>query len=63
MLTPSKEHDNAYVRSGAAGALAEAVDHLPQTIGTVLTRLEGVYHEKVELLEHVFYSGTNHSSG
>ena len=40
-------HDNAYVRTSTAAAIAEAVELWPQTIQTTLTTLEDYYREKV----------------
>ena len=47
-LTHCIEHENAYVRAGAAAALSEAVtEHWPQTISQVVGALQECYREKV----------------
>jgi hypothetical protein len=40
-------HDNAYVRSSVAAAIAEAVELLPQTTETTISTLCEYYREKV----------------
>ncbi|KAG6884723.1 hypothetical protein C0993_008704 [Termitomyces sp. T159_Od127] len=39
-------HNNAYVRSSTASAIAEGIEHWPQSIQTVLEVLEDFYREK-----------------
>ncbi|KAG5642517.1 hypothetical protein DXG03_002618 [Asterophora parasitica] len=39
-------HDNAYVRSGTAAAIAESVEHWPQTIQKSVLVLQDFYREK-----------------
>jgi hypothetical protein len=41
------EHDNAYVRTGATAAIADAVEYWPQAIHNTLAHLYVFYHEKV----------------
>lgn len=47
VLTFSPEHENAYVRSSTASAIAEAVEHWPQSITSTLSELQDFYREKV----------------
>ena len=47
MTDISEEHENAYVRSSAAAALADAVELWPQTVTSTLQHLEEFYREKV----------------
>ena len=45
------EHENAYVRSSTAAALAEAViDYWPATVSVVLSTLQEFYREKVRAM-------------
>ncbi len=41
------EHDNAYVRSSAAVAFTEAVEHWPSSVIETIHALLHLYHEKV----------------
>ena len=41
------EHDNAYVRSSAAAAFVECLEHWPQSIDETLDALEDLYRDKV----------------
>jgi hypothetical protein len=43
----SIEHDNAYVRSTAAAAFTEAVEHWPVSVTETIYALLQLYHEKV----------------
>jgi hypothetical protein len=45
----SSGHDNAYVRSSLADAIAEGVEHWPQVIGQTVHVLQGYYRDKVGL--------------
>ncbi|OCH93463.1 ARM repeat-containing protein [Obba rivulosa] len=50
-MLPFLDHSNAYVRSSAAAALAEAIiEHWPQSISGVLAILESFYREKAKVL-------------
>jgi hypothetical protein len=40
-------HQNGYVRTSSAAAIAEAVEHWPQTIKATLDALQEFYREKV----------------
>jgi hypothetical protein len=40
-------HQNGYVRSSSAAAIAEAAEHWPQTTKTTLDALQQFYREKV----------------
>ncbi len=40
-------HDNAYVRSGAADAIANAVEHWPESAQATLAEIEKHYRDKV----------------
>ncbi|KAI0657693.1 ARM repeat-containing protein [Cubamyces menziesii] len=54
-LLPFFEHDNAYVRSCAASALADAViEYLPTSISTVLASLQDFYRDKAKVLAPEF---------
>ncbi|KAI0764358.1 ARM repeat-containing protein [Trametes elegans] len=54
-LLPFLEHDNAYVRSCTASALAEAVvEYWPTSISTVLATLQDFYREKAKVLAPEF---------
>ena len=46
-LTLDPEHENAYVRSSTASAIADAVEHWPQSITLTLNELQDIYREKV----------------
>ncbi|CDO72622.1 hypothetical protein BN946_scf184985.g41 [Trametes cinnabarina] len=49
------EHENAYVRSCAASALADAViDYWPTSISTVLSTIQDFYREKAKVLAPEF---------
>ncbi|KDQ56445.1 hypothetical protein JAAARDRAFT_36597 [Jaapia argillacea MUCL 33604] len=48
------EHQNAYVRSGTARALAEAVEHWPQSIGPTGSSLQEFYRDKAKILAPEF---------
>jgi hypothetical protein len=41
------EHANAYVRTSASAAIAEAVESWPQSIHESLIKLQAFYREKV----------------
>lgn len=42
-------HENAYVRTSAAVAIAEAVEHWPQSVDATIHTLQEFYREKVRL--------------
>ncbi|KAI0316101.1 ARM repeat-containing protein [Amylostereum chailletii] len=48
------EHDNTYVRSNVGAAIAEAVDHWPQSITATLLSMESLYVEKAKILAPEF---------
>ncbi|KAF9234000.1 armadillo-type protein [Melanogaster broomeanus] len=47
-------HDNAYVRTSSAAAIAEAVEHHPQTSEKIVTALQDLYREKAKILAPEF---------
>ncbi|GLB43526.1 putative ARM repeat-containing protein [Lyophyllum shimeji] len=47
-------HDNAYVRSSAAAAIAEGVEHWPHTISKAVLTLQDFYREKAKILAPEF---------
>ncbi|KAF8883249.1 armadillo-type protein [Infundibulicybe gibba] len=47
-------HENAYVRTSTAAAIAEAVEHWPQTIHETVTSLQDYYREKAKILAPEF---------
>ncbi|KAH9485783.1 eIF-2-alpha kinase activator gcn1 [Psilocybe cubensis] len=47
-------HDNAYVRSSVAAAIAEAVEQWPQTISNTVIVLQNYYREKAKVLAPEF---------
>ncbi|KAF8959922.1 armadillo-type protein [Flammula alnicola] len=47
-------HDNAYVRSSTAAAIAEAVEQWPQTIQSTLSTLQDYYRDKAKVLAPEF---------
>ncbi|PBK80431.1 hypothetical protein ARMGADRAFT_1092223 [Armillaria gallica] len=49
-LLPYLNHDHAYVRSSTAAAIAEAVEHWPQSIKDTVTALQEYYREKAKIL-------------
>ncbi|PBK90411.1 ARM repeat-containing protein [Armillaria gallica] len=49
-LLPYLNHDHAYVRSSTAAAIAEAVEHWPQSIKDTVTTLQEYYREKAKIL-------------
>ncbi|KAI0077211.1 ARM repeat-containing protein [Panus rudis PR-1116 ss-1] len=53
-LLPYLEHENAYVRSCVASALAAAVEHWPESIGDTLDKLQEHYREKAKVLAPEF---------
>ncbi|KAI9068620.1 ARM repeat-containing protein [Trametes sanguinea] len=54
-LLPFLEHENAYVRSCTASALADAVlDYWPTSISTVLSTIQDFYREKAKVLAPEF---------
>ncbi|KAI0628364.1 ARM repeat-containing protein [Trametes polyzona] len=54
-LLPYLEHDNAYVRSCTASALADAViEYWPASISTVLSTLQDFYRDKAKVLAPEF---------
>ena len=46
-LTMWLGHENAYVRTSAAAAIADAVEHHPQTGHGTIDALQALYREKV----------------
>ncbi|KAK0212097.1 armadillo-type protein [Desarmillaria ectypa] len=49
-LLPYLNHDHTYVRSSTAAAIAEAVEHWPQSIKETVTALQEYYREKAKIL-------------
>ncbi|KIJ63493.1 hypothetical protein HYDPIDRAFT_175892 [Hydnomerulius pinastri MD-312] len=47
-------HDNAYVRTSSAAAIADTVEHLPQTSEKTIMALEDLYREKAKILAPEF---------
>ncbi|KAK7051190.1 translational activator of GCN4 [Paramarasmius palmivorus] len=50
LLLQFLEHDNAYVRASNAVAIAEAVEHWPQSISSTIAALEEYYREKAKII-------------
>jgi hypothetical protein len=48
-ISCSSGHENAYVRSSLADAIAEGVEHWPQVIQKTVDKLQDFYREKVGL--------------
>ncbi|GJE94641.1 ARM repeat-containing protein [Phanerochaete sordida] len=48
------EHDNAYVRASTAAAIADAVEHWPQSITSTLSDVQEFYREKAKILAPEF---------
>jgi hypothetical protein len=48
-ISCSSGHENAYVRSSLADAIAEGVEHWPQVIQKTVDKLQDYYREKVGL--------------
>jgi len=48
------DHENAYVRSSTASAIAEAIDQMPQKASDVIHHLEELYLEKAKILAPEF---------
>ncbi|KAK7030667.1 TOG domain-containing protein [Favolaschia claudopus] len=53
-LLPFLAHDNAYVRRGAAAAIAEAVEHWPQAVHATVVALQEYYRDKAKILAPEF---------
>ncbi|KAJ7760500.1 armadillo-type protein [Mycena metata] len=53
-LLPLLGHDNAYVRRGAAAAIAESIEHWPQAIHSTLVALQEYYRDKAKILAPEF---------
>jgi hypothetical protein len=54
-------HANAYVRSGSAAAIAEAVEHWPQAVQGTVNALQEFYREKASLvLPHKVYGNLSY---
>lgn len=51
----SSGHDNAYVRTSAAAAIAEAVEQWPVTIESTLSTLQDYYRDKVLYFLYLFH--------
>ncbi|KAK0468862.1 armadillo-type protein [Armillaria novae-zelandiae] len=49
-LLPYLNHDHSYVRSSTAAAIAEAVEHWPQSIADTVNALQEYYREKAKIL-------------
>jgi len=47
-------HDNAYVRRGAAAAIAESVEHWPQAAISTVGALQEYYRDKARILAPEF---------
>ncbi|KAJ6493600.1 armadillo-type protein [Mycena vitilis] len=53
-LIPLLGHDNAYVRRGAAAAIAESVEHWPQAAHSTIEALQEYYRDKAKILAPEF---------
>ncbi|KAJ7334076.1 armadillo-type protein [Mycena albidolilacea] len=53
-LLPFLGHDNAYVRRGAAAAIAESVEHWPQAVHSTVATLRQYYRDKAKILAPEF---------
>ncbi|KAJ6581434.1 armadillo-type protein [Mycena capillaripes] len=53
-LLPFLGHDNAYVRRGAAAAIAESVEHWPQAAHSTIEALQEYYRDKAKILAPEF---------
>ncbi|KAJ7672704.1 armadillo-type protein [Mycena rosella] len=53
-LLPFLGHDNAYVRRGAAAAIAESVEHWPQAVHSTVSALQEYYRDKAKILAPEF---------
>lgn len=53
-LPPIPGHDNAYVRRGAAAAIAESVELWPQAVHSTVSTLQQWYREKAKILAPEF---------
>ncbi|KAJ7623265.1 armadillo-type protein [Roridomyces roridus] len=53
-MLPFLGHDNAYVRRGAAAAIAESVEHWPQAVHSTVSTLQEYYREKAKILAPEF---------
>ncbi|KAF8216432.1 ARM repeat-containing protein [Mycena galopus ATCC 62051] len=53
-LLPFLGHDNAYVRRGAAAAIAESVEHWPQAVHSTVATLREYYRDKAKILAPEF---------
>ncbi|KAJ7115902.1 ARM repeat-containing protein [Mycena epipterygia] len=53
-LLPFLGHDNAYVRRGAAAAIAESVEHWPQAAHSTVGVLQEYYRDKARILAPEF---------
>jgi hypothetical protein len=52
--TQRLEHENAYVRTSTAAAIAEAVEQVPQTAKQAIGNLQAFYREKAKILAPEF---------
>ncbi|KAJ7043552.1 armadillo-type protein [Mycena alexandri] len=53
-LLPLLGHDNAYVRRGAAAAIAGSIEHWPQAVHSTLIALQEYYRDKAKILAPEF---------
>ncbi|TFK50812.1 ARM repeat-containing protein [Heliocybe sulcata] len=53
-ILPYLGHDNSYVRSSTASALADAVEHYPQSAEATFKALEELYRDKAKILAPEF---------
>jgi hypothetical protein len=54
LFTAFLAHDNAYVRRGAAAAIAESVEHWPQAAHSTVNALQEYYRDKAKILAPEF---------
>ncbi|KAF9047662.1 armadillo-type protein [Panaeolus papilionaceus] len=53
-LLPFLDHENAYVRSATAAAIAEALEQWPKVVNSTMTALQEHYREKAKILAPEF---------
>ncbi|VDC02874.1 unnamed protein product [Peniophora sp. CBMAI 1063] len=54
LLLSFLEHDVSYVRTGAAQALAEAVEHWPASVSDTVGRIKSMYVERAQVIKPEF---------